>query len=120
HREDQTEDQREPGEDTSQHREKKMASWAPHGGQPRTQAETPDRPVTQVKKAFTPDHVVYARSKTAVYRCRPFTFHVKKNPEGAVEVVQCTEMVEGVPGRRALHEVTGRVRLRGGGDRDSD
>lgn len=48
----------------------------------------------RVKKAFTPDHVVYARSKTAVYTVPPFTFHVKKIREGAVEVVQGTEMVE--------------------------
>lgn len=48
----------------------------------------------KVKKAFTPDHVVYARSKTAVYKVPPFTFHVKKFREGAVEVVQGTEMIE--------------------------
>ncbi|KAM3860124.1 caveolae-associated protein 1b [Diretmus argenteus] len=48
----------------------------------------------KVKKAFTPDHTVYARSKTAVYKVPPFTFHVKKVREGAVEVVQGTEMVE--------------------------
>ncbi|XP_017287350.1 caveolae-associated protein 1 [Kryptolebias marmoratus] len=48
----------------------------------------------KVKKAFTPDHVVYARSKTAMYKVPPFTFHVKKVREGAVEVVQGTEMVE--------------------------
>lgn len=48
----------------------------------------------KVKKAFTPDHVVYARSKTAVYKVPPFTFHVKKIREGEVEVVQGTEMVE--------------------------
>ncbi|TKS90279.1 Caveolae-associated protein 1 [Collichthys lucidus] len=48
----------------------------------------------KVKKAFTPDHVVYARSKTAVYKVPPFTFHVKKIREGAVELVQGTEMVE--------------------------
>lgn len=48
----------------------------------------------KVKKAFTPDHVVYARSKTAIYKVPPFTFHVKKIREGAVEVVQGTEMVE--------------------------
>ncbi|XP_036937002.1 caveolae-associated protein 1-like [Acanthopagrus latus] len=48
----------------------------------------------KVKKAFTPDHIVYARSKTAVYKVPPFTFHVKKIREGAVEVVQGTEMVE--------------------------
>ncbi|KAF7645931.1 hypothetical protein LDENG_00195990 [Lucifuga dentata] len=48
----------------------------------------------KVKKAFTPDHVQFARSKTAVYKVPPFTFHVKKIREGAVEVVQGTEMVE--------------------------
>lgn len=48
----------------------------------------------KMKKAFTPDHVVYARSKTAVYKVPPFTFHVKKIRQGAVEVVQGTEMVE--------------------------
>ncbi|XP_032429841.1 caveolae-associated protein 1-like [Xiphophorus hellerii] len=48
----------------------------------------------KMKKAFTPDHVVYARSKSAVYKVPPFTFHVKKIREGEVEVVQGTEMVE--------------------------
>ncbi|KAM6899018.1 caveolae-associated protein 1b [Lycodopsis pacificus] len=48
----------------------------------------------KVKKAFTPDHVVYARSQTAVYKVPPFTFHVKKVREGITEVVQGTEMVE--------------------------
>ncbi|KAL7372361.1 hypothetical protein ABVT39_015053 [Epinephelus coioides] len=48
----------------------------------------------KVKKAFTPDHVVYARSKTDMYKVPPFTFHVKKIREGAIEVVQGTEMVE--------------------------
>ncbi|XP_051774809.1 caveolae-associated protein 1 [Erpetoichthys calabaricus] len=37
------------------------------------------------KKSFTPDHVVYARSKTAVYKVPPFTFHVKKIREGEDE-----------------------------------
>ncbi|KAM5135638.1 caveolae-associated protein 1 [Mantella aurantiaca] len=45
------------------------------------------------KKSFTPDHPVYARSKTAVYKVPPFTFYVKKIREGEVEV-QATEMVE--------------------------
>ncbi|KAG8446641.1 hypothetical protein GDO86_014186 [Hymenochirus boettgeri] len=45
------------------------------------------------KKSFTPDHTVYARSKTAVYKVPPFTFYVKKIREGEVEV-QATEMVE--------------------------
>ncbi|XP_041670968.1 caveolae-associated protein 1-like [Cheilinus undulatus] len=51
----------------------------------------------KVKKAFTPDHVVYARSKTAVYKVPPFTFHVKKIRDGEVEVLQGTEMVEVSP-----------------------
>uniref|UniRef100_A0A8C5MTN1 Caveolae associated protein 1 n=1 Tax=Leptobrachium leishanense TaxID=445787 RepID=A0A8C5MTN1_9ANUR len=45
------------------------------------------------KKSFTPDHPVYARSKTAVYKVPPFTFYVKKIREGEVEV-KATEMVE--------------------------
>lgn len=46
----------------------------------------------KMKKSLTPDHTVYARSKTTVYRVPPFTFHVKKIREGEVEVVQSTEM----------------------------
>ncbi|XP_034750733.1 caveolae-associated protein 1 [Etheostoma cragini] len=48
----------------------------------------------KAKKSLTPDHTIYARSKTTVYRVPPFTFHVKKFREGAEEVVQNTEMVE--------------------------
>lgn len=48
----------------------------------------------KVKKSLTPDHTVYARSKTTVYRVPPFTFHVKKIREGAEEMLQTTEMVE--------------------------
>lgn len=47
----------------------------------------------RVVKSFTPDHIIYARSKTAVYKVPPFTFHVKKIREGEVEI-QGTEMVE--------------------------
>ncbi|KAJ6658242.1 hypothetical protein lerEdw1_001509 [Lerista edwardsae] len=47
----------------------------------------------KLRKSFTPDHTVYARSKTAVYKVPPFTFHVKKIREGEVEV-KATEMVE--------------------------
>lgn len=49
-----------------------------------------------LKKSLTPDHTVYARSKTTVYRVPPFTFHVKKFRDGDVEVVNTegTEMVE--------------------------
>lgn len=63
----------------------------------------------KVKKAFTPDHVVYARSKTAVYKVPPFTFHVKKIREGAVEVVQGTEMVEVSQDAEAFSGVDGEV-----------
>lgn len=48
----------------------------------------------KLRKSFTPDHVVYARSKIAVYKVPPFTFHVKKIREGEVEVLKATEMVE--------------------------
>lgn len=50
----------------------------------------------KVKKSLTPDHKVYARSKSSVYRVPPFTFHVKKIREGEKEevVVHHTEMVE--------------------------
>ncbi|KAM9843095.1 caveolae-associated protein 1 [Aulostomus maculatus] len=48
----------------------------------------------KMKKSLTPDHTVYARSKTSVYRVPPFTFHVKKIREGEVEVGENTEMVE--------------------------
>uniref|UniRef100_A0A8C3G3A3 Caveolae associated protein 1 n=1 Tax=Cyclopterus lumpus TaxID=8103 RepID=A0A8C3G3A3_CYCLU len=45
-------------------------------------------------KSLSPDHTVYARSKTSVYRVPPFTFHVKKIREGEEEVLQNTEMEE--------------------------
>lgn len=48
----------------------------------------------KVKKSLTPDHTVYARSKTSVYRVPPFTFHVKKIREGEEEALENTEMVE--------------------------
>ncbi|XP_003467034.1 caveolae-associated protein 1 [Cavia porcellus] len=47
----------------------------------------------KLRKSFTPDHVVYARSKTAVYKVPPFTFHVKKIREGVAEPPRATEMV---------------------------
>lgn len=63
----------------------------------------------KVKKSLTPDHAVYARSKTAVYRVPPFTFHVKKIRDGEEEVVHGTEMVqvaedEGLPEGEVLDE----------------
>ncbi|XP_029292668.1 caveolae-associated protein 1 [Cottoperca gobio] len=48
----------------------------------------------KAKKSLTPDHTVYARSKTTVYRVPPFTFYVKKIRDGEEEVAQNTEMVE--------------------------
>ncbi|XP_026181620.1 caveolae-associated protein 1 [Mastacembelus armatus] len=48
----------------------------------------------KMKKSLTPDHTIYARSKTTVYRVPPFTFYVKKIRDGEEEVVQNTEMVE--------------------------
>ncbi|NXF34471.1 CAVN1 protein, partial [Nyctibius grandis] len=47
----------------------------------------------KLRKSFTPDHTIYARSKTAVYKVPPFTFHVKKIREGEVEV-KATELAE--------------------------
>ncbi|NXS49291.1 CAVN1 protein, partial [Balaeniceps rex] len=47
----------------------------------------------KLRKSFTPDHTIYARSKTAVYKVPPFTFHVKKIREGEVEV-KAAELVE--------------------------
>ncbi|KAK5855936.1 hypothetical protein PBY51_007567 [Eleginops maclovinus] len=52
----------------------------------------------KAKKSLNPDHKVYARSKTTVYRVPPFTFHVKKFREGMEEVVQNTEMDEAADG----------------------
>ncbi|KAM3921206.1 caveolae-associated protein 1 [Leptodactylus fuscus] len=65
----------------------------------------------KIKKSFTPDHVVYARSKTAVYKVPPFTFYVKKIREGEVEV-QATEMME-VGGEGEEEEEEGKDLLRG-------
>ncbi|XP_062265002.1 caveolae-associated protein 1 [Platichthys flesus] len=49
----------------------------------------------KVSKSLTPDHTVYARSKTTVYRVPPFTFYVKKIRDGEEEeVMQNTEMEE--------------------------
>ncbi|XDV13355.1 hypothetical protein PO909_001775, partial [Leuciscus waleckii] len=39
----------------------------------------------KMKKTLTPDHTVYARSKSTTYRVPPFTFHVKKVRGGATE-----------------------------------
>uniref|UniRef100_A0A3B4B4T6 Uncharacterized protein n=1 Tax=Periophthalmus magnuspinnatus TaxID=409849 RepID=A0A3B4B4T6_9GOBI len=84
----------------------------------------------KVKKAFTPDHVVYARSKTAVYKVPPFTFHVKKFREGAVEVVQGTEMIEVSQDGEAFSEVDAELQneavevememMNGGGDEEEE
>ncbi|XP_057683068.1 caveolae-associated protein 1b [Corythoichthys intestinalis] len=68
----------------------------------------------KMQKAFTPDHVVYARSKTAVYKVPPFTFHVKKVRDGAVEVIQGTEMVEVSQNAEPFNEVDEEVEGDGG------
>ncbi|KAL1277978.1 hypothetical protein QQF64_024651, partial [Cirrhinus molitorella] len=39
----------------------------------------------KMKKSLTPDHTIYARSKSTTYRVPPFTFHVKKVREGEIE-----------------------------------
>ncbi|XP_030649817.1 caveolae-associated protein 1 [Chanos chanos] len=39
----------------------------------------------KLKKSLTPEHAIYARSKSTTYRVPPFTFHVKKIREGEVE-----------------------------------
>lgn len=59
----------------------------------------------KVKKSFTPDHTVFARSTTVVYKVPPFTFHVKKFREGAEEVTRGTEMVEVSPEVDPFQEV---------------
>ncbi|KAM4623347.1 caveolae-associated protein 1b [Polymixia lowei] len=84
----------------------------------------------KVKKAFTPDHTVYARSTTAMYKVPPFTFHVKKIREGAVEVVHGTEMVEVSQDAEAFDKVDGEVEeggvemememMNGGGEEEMD
>uniref|UniRef100_A0A8C5L9Z9 Caveolae associated 1 n=1 Tax=Jaculus jaculus TaxID=51337 RepID=A0A8C5L9Z9_JACJA len=69
----------------------------------------------KLRKSFTPDHVVYARSKTAVYKVPPFTFHVKKIREGQVEVLKATEMVEVGPDDGDDDDDDDRVGARRGG-----
>ncbi|XP_051573771.1 caveolae-associated protein 1-like [Myxocyprinus asiaticus] len=39
----------------------------------------------KMQKSLTPDHTVYARSKSTTYHVPPFTFHVKKIREGEIE-----------------------------------
>lgn len=65
----------------------------------------------KLKKSFTPDHPIYARAVTAVYKVPPFTFHVKKVRDGAVEI-QGTEMVEvSADAEEAEHAVDGEEEL---------
>ena len=79
----------------------------------------------KMKKSFTPDHTVYARANTAVYKVPPFTFHVKKIREGAVEI-QGTEMVE--VSQEALNGLEGEVEetgmememMNGGGEEEEE
>lgn len=81
-------------EKTRHNIEKKMGKLGTHMSVNPEKKQKMQTSRDKVKKAFTPDHVVYARSKTAVYKVPPFTFHVKKIRDGEVEVVQGTEMVE--------------------------
>lgn len=81
-------------EKTRHNIEKKMGKLGTHMSVNPEKKQKMQTSREKVKKAFTPDHVVYARSKTAVYKVPPFTFHVKKIRDGEVEVVQGTEMVE--------------------------
>lgn len=81
-------------EKTRQNIEKKMGKLGTHMSVNPEKKQKMQTSRDKVKKAFTPDHVVYARSKTAVYTVPPFTFRVKKIRDGEVEVVQGTEMVE--------------------------
>ncbi|XP_068161252.1 caveolae-associated protein 1-like [Antennarius striatus] len=74
--------------------EKKMGKIGTHMSVKPEQRQKMQTSRDKMKKAFTPGHVEYARSKTASYKVPPFTFHVKKIREGTVEVVQGTEMVE--------------------------
>lgn len=112
-------------EKTRHNIEKKMGKLGTHMSVNPERRQKMQTSRDKVKKAFTPDHVVYARSKTAVYKVPPFTFHVKKIREGEVEVVQGTEMVEvsqdaePVSGLEELEERAEEVEMEmmnGGGD----
>lgn len=112
-------------EKTRHNIEKKMGKLGTHMSVNPERRQKMQTSRDKVKKAFTPDHVVYARSKTAMYKVPPFTFHVKKIREGEVEVVQGTEMVEvsqeaePVSGMEELEERAVEVEmemLNGGGD----
>lgn len=81
-------------EKTRQNIEKKMGKLGTHMSVNPEKKQKMQTSRDKVKKAFTPGHVVYARSQTAVYTVPPFTFRVKKIRDGEVEVVQGTEMVE--------------------------
>lgn len=81
-------------EKTRHNIEKKMGKLGTHVSVKPEQKQKIQTSREKMKKALTPDHVVYACSKTAMYKVPPFTFHVKKIREGAVEMVEGTEMVE--------------------------
>uniref|UniRef100_A0A3B3R589 Caveolae associated protein 1b n=1 Tax=Paramormyrops kingsleyae TaxID=1676925 RepID=A0A3B3R589_9TELE len=84
---------RENLEKTRQNIEKKMGKLSTRMSVNTERKEKLKSSRDKMKKSFTPDHTVYARSKTAVYKVPPFTFHVKKIRDGEVEV-HGTEMVE--------------------------
>ncbi|XP_006004316.1 caveolae-associated protein 1 [Latimeria chalumnae] len=58
----------------------------------------------KLRKSFTPDHEIYARSVTGVYKVPPFTFRVTKIRDGKMEI-QGTELVE-VGGDEGEEETT--------------
>ncbi|KAK1806743.1 hypothetical protein P4O66_005236 [Electrophorus voltai] len=84
---------RENLEKTRQNIEKKMGKLSSRMSVNPERKEKLKSSQKKVVKSFTPDHTIYARSKTAVYKVPPFTFHVKKIREGEVEI-QGTEMIE--------------------------
>nr|XP_061805489.1 caveolae-associated protein 1-like [Nerophis lumbriciformis] len=62
----------------------------------------------KVKKSLTPDHALYARSKTSVYRVPPFTFYVKKIREGMeeehpAEMTEVADLPEGEENGLGVH-----------------
>ncbi|XP_036408916.1 caveolae-associated protein 1-like [Megalops cyprinoides] len=93
---------RENLEKTRHNLEKKMGKLGNRMAVKPEQKEKMKSSREKVKKSFTPDHTVYARSKTSVYKVPPFTFHVKKVREGEEEV-QPAEPVE-VAGEKPVEE----------------
>ncbi|KAI1884814.1 hypothetical protein AGOR_G00230380 [Albula goreensis] len=100
---------RENMEKTKHNLEKKMGKL---GTQMAIKSERKEKIKTsqeKMKKSFTPDHTIHARSKSSVYKVPPFTFHVKKVREGEMEVEsneggEAEEEAEEKPVEGALEE----------------